>query len=429
MSIGSKVRSLRLQNNMTQKELCGDHMNRIILGRIESDKMLPSLDQLNYVAKRLNVDMSYFLSDIKDIDYNYTEQSLKKDDALSIMYYKGEYYKIVKNKEENSDKNYKDSYDESYYIGMSYFNLEVFHEAIKPLKKYINKYLISGSNIQQTHIINFLYALNTLFKIMLKNNNYVKCESYLKIAQKYMLIYNAESSYVGFSIYNNLAYLYLKQGKFNQVILQLKPFINNHKTLIYPVILASMYKALNIAYYNTNDYENSMVYIKKAIYLHLVNDNVLAAGECYFNYINALRYCSKFKEAIEILNNCLCNYSNHADLYQKFLLQEAIVYFNMGNYEKVIDIEKNININKLNQKNKYDYYFVMGHIEHVHNKNDNKAYKYLIRTIKHFKNNNYSCDLSVALNDLYEISGDGLYKKQAYESAYSKYNRKNILIL
>lgn len=427
MSIGMKLKFLRHQNNLTQKELCGNYINRVILSRIENDKMLPSLEQLHYLSQRLNKDIDYFLSDAKCIDDIYTGKSIKEISKIFEMYQNGQYYEIIKAVDGTYEKTIIDDYDGNYYIGMSYFNLEIDYEATKLLKMYVNKYLHSNSDIQKKHVINFLTALNTLFKIMIKNENNKKCAAYLKVALKYINLYNADNVYVSFSIYNNLAYLYLKQDEFDNIIILLEPFLNSHKILIFTEVLASMYKALNIAYYNINNYEISIKAIKKAIYLYYINDDAFSAGKCYYNYINALRYSNKFDEAVDIVNKCLADYSNYIDLYQKFLLQKMILYFNTEKYNEVLNIAKLINPIKIDTANRYDYYFIIGHIEHTFNKNDKKAYGYLIKAEKHYKQNNYNDDLYTLLYDLYEITEDKLYRIEANNCMNSIYKRKNII--
>ncbi|EGD50643.1 helix-turn-helix domain protein [Thermoanaerobacter ethanolicus JW 200] len=66
ISIGTKIKSLRLQKKLSQSELCGNFMNRVVLSRIENGKALPSLEQLIYIAEKLEVPVSYFFSDLKD---------------------------------------------------------------------------------------------------------------------------------------------------------------------------------------------------------------------------------------------------------------------------------------------------------------------------------------------------------------------------
>ena len=63
MNIGEKIRSARLDNNMTQAQVAGDKITRNMLSAIESGKASPSLDTLYYIANKLDLKISYLLSE------------------------------------------------------------------------------------------------------------------------------------------------------------------------------------------------------------------------------------------------------------------------------------------------------------------------------------------------------------------------------
>ncbi|WP_236612037.1 helix-turn-helix domain-containing protein [Caldanaerobacter subterraneus] len=83
-SIGDKIKALRLQKNLSQSELCGSFMSRVVLSRIENGKALPSLEQLAYLAEKLEVPVSYFFSGSTGEKYILFEKnsSLLKDFSL-----------------------------------------------------------------------------------------------------------------------------------------------------------------------------------------------------------------------------------------------------------------------------------------------------------------------------------------------------------
>ena len=63
MTIGDKLKKLRLLRNMTQGDLAGDFTSRNMICQIERGNGNPSLATLQYLAKKLDVDAGYFLSD------------------------------------------------------------------------------------------------------------------------------------------------------------------------------------------------------------------------------------------------------------------------------------------------------------------------------------------------------------------------------
>ena len=66
MTIGEKIKKLRIAKMMTQSELVGTEITRNMLSRIENGSANPSLDTVGYIAKRLNVSPSFLLADEDD---------------------------------------------------------------------------------------------------------------------------------------------------------------------------------------------------------------------------------------------------------------------------------------------------------------------------------------------------------------------------
>ncbi len=61
--LGKKIRALRLQKKMTQKEVVGDFITRNMLSQIESGAATPSMRTLEYLARVLDVPMFYLMED------------------------------------------------------------------------------------------------------------------------------------------------------------------------------------------------------------------------------------------------------------------------------------------------------------------------------------------------------------------------------
>ena len=63
MTLGQKVRQARIERGLTQKQLVGEHITRNMLSKIENDSATPSMRTLEFLAKRLGLSTSYFMSD------------------------------------------------------------------------------------------------------------------------------------------------------------------------------------------------------------------------------------------------------------------------------------------------------------------------------------------------------------------------------
>ena len=62
MTMGEKIRHARQSKGMTQRQVAGDRITRNMLSKIENGSATPSIKTLNYIAERLGLPSSYFLS-------------------------------------------------------------------------------------------------------------------------------------------------------------------------------------------------------------------------------------------------------------------------------------------------------------------------------------------------------------------------------
>lgn len=67
MSVGSKIKALRIQRGMTQNALADGVITRGMLSRIESGSANPSMQTLTFIAARLDVPPSFLLEESNDL--------------------------------------------------------------------------------------------------------------------------------------------------------------------------------------------------------------------------------------------------------------------------------------------------------------------------------------------------------------------------
>lgn len=426
LSIVSKIKALRLRKNMSQNNLCGDCLNRVILSKIENNRMLPSIPQLMHISEKLGMPVNYFLTD-SDMQNSSEQQIGEEAIDFEALFTQEHFYDIVKSYEfeKCAFNNYSDNI-KSYYIGMSYFKLNIYSEALKHLKKFVSLYKKSDSNIQKEQVLSILSVYNTLFNIMLRNKNYEKGKTYLLTAIKYLYLYNASDTLISFIIHSNLAYIYLVRNEFNSIIKLLDPFLSSHQNQQFVNIMPDIYISLNIAHYNTGNYEKSIMYIEKAIYMFLYQENYIEAGECYLNYINALRYAKRYDAAIDIVEKCKKDYLSNKVLYNRFLIQEMILNFNLHNYDRILEMAYHADLKILPKISKCNYFFMLGMVETIKG-NYKSAHNYLLKCEKTFQHENYTNDLEILYQALYIISGDIEFKNKAVEY-HNRAGRKNIVI-
>ena len=93
MTLGEKIKALRLERKMTQKELAGDKITRNMLSQIESGKATPSIETLNYLADTLAYPISYFFTENSNL-FLYEKGAAIKEIYLA---YKNNAYKYCIN--------------------------------------------------------------------------------------------------------------------------------------------------------------------------------------------------------------------------------------------------------------------------------------------------------------------------------------------
>lgn len=63
MDLGQRIRQVRLEKGLSQRQLCGDVITRNMLSQIENGSAHPSMDTLRYLASVLEKPMGYFLEE------------------------------------------------------------------------------------------------------------------------------------------------------------------------------------------------------------------------------------------------------------------------------------------------------------------------------------------------------------------------------
>ena len=70
MALGERIRKLRVERGLSQRQLCGDKITRNMLSQIENGSARPSMDTLRYLAQQLGLPLSYFLEEEGTVSVN-----------------------------------------------------------------------------------------------------------------------------------------------------------------------------------------------------------------------------------------------------------------------------------------------------------------------------------------------------------------------
>ena len=98
LSLGKKIRQLRIERKITQQELVGDFITRNMLSQIENDLATPSIKTLQYIADHLEVPLSFLMINEHDDEYN---KNYEYDNIETInlkakqIFFEGDYLKYI----------------------------------------------------------------------------------------------------------------------------------------------------------------------------------------------------------------------------------------------------------------------------------------------------------------------------------------------
>ncbi|HTS74497.1 MAG TPA: tetratricopeptide repeat protein [Gaiellaceae bacterium] len=82
LSLGERIRSLRLEQRLTQQELAGEYCTKEYVSQIERGRARPTGEMLERLAERLAVDRNYLESGLSAGDYVQAEALVAKIEAL-----------------------------------------------------------------------------------------------------------------------------------------------------------------------------------------------------------------------------------------------------------------------------------------------------------------------------------------------------------
>ncbi|EQB86005.1 transcriptional regulator with XRE-family HTH domain [Clostridium punense] len=406
--LGGKIKALRKEKRLIQKDLCGDLINKSTICKIENDVITPSIEQLTHISRVLQVPISYFFEDNVLSDYSSNYVSTYKN-----LYQNNENFTIIDKFSEVKIPDFEDYF----YVGLSYFNIDEYGESRKFLKQALKLYNSYKIDKKTLYSENYAIALNTLAKIHIKEKAYIKATHYLYKAKTTLEANNLNYTKTYIIVVSNLGSVYCYLEDYEKTIRICEEFLKENLDCTYIRILCSIHLSLNIAYFKTNDIERAIDHIKKAIFFYEYTGNKDIAGRCYVNYINCLRYGKEFDKALKVINENYFRYNEN--IRTIMILQRAIIYYNLNLYNELYESIKLVNLNKLKHINITDYYFLLGRTHFV-KLNYNKSHYYYNKCIPSLLKYRRYADLSIVYKDLSLIldNQEFLLKSKEYLDIY-----------
>lgn len=423
--IGSKIKALRQKRKICQQDLCCEILSRTILSKIENNRMLPSIPQLEHISKVLNMPIYYFFRPDDAAVLGEPANIDEEIDNIMSLYDNKKYLDIIGLYEQGILKINKNLIL-LYYSGMSYFYAQLHNNSLILLRKFITAYKSSSSSFKYENIESYASSLNILSSIMIKNSNYNKALSYLYEASKVLELHKKCNTKIYDIVINNMGAVYCRQLEYEKAIGVLEAFLSKKYDMVYLFALSSIHLSLNLAYYHIGKYTESIKHIKNALWLFDYIGKSFDSNECYLNYINVLRFARRFDEALKLIDELKETKGNNNELLNLLLTEEITVYFNMDKFDEVLRISCNIKVKDLRKSSRMDYYMIMGHVLFLEG-SLSSAYTYLNKCKKYFLNQKFYSDLSLIYDDLSIILNDGHYNIISGEYKKMPY-AKNIVV-
>ncbi|MGL5152683.1 MAG: helix-turn-helix domain-containing protein [Clostridium sp.] len=422
-NIGERIKSLRKEKGLTQSDVSGEVINRVVLSRIENNLQDPTVSQLLHISKILDIDIS-------ELFRSRSTSFKRKDeffDKIAIMYNNKEYYDIIKFYDlYKSDFGRIRDKSKNFYLGVAYFENNMFDESEKWLKKYVAYGLKEPEEVQEKIVIMLCEAFNNLCKINAMKKNISLSLHYLDMGYRFVTKFHVESSYIGLAILNNKCINYLSLMRFKKIISICRYFETTKQSICYPATYVNIHKTLSVAYLNVGDYEKAIEHTKKVIGLYEFMGEHVKKALAYTNYINSLRFSGNFQGALRISKYCREEFKKDELVLNEVLVNELIIYFNMNDYDRVENLVREINMLNLSKDFNADYNFILGTLFMREGK-VSKAIKCFKNGLTFLINTNYNYDLYKLYDNLYSLTGEVIYKESRDGINLSKFEL-NILL-
>lgn len=375
LTLGQKIKAIRKEKGLTQAELVEDRITRNQLSLIENGINNPSISTLEFIAQRLSVPMSYFLSN-DDFSVHKCQRLVTKAESLLDS---GEYDKAVSEIEGFlssigglDDKTMGDLLGRVYtLLGIAYYYMgeakakEVLLESVRYLEP-------------NEHTSYLSKAYNYLGVVYYKEDDLDQAEKYLSKANELITNVNLENVILKLNIAYNLSTIYLKKEKYSELI----DFINDNLKYSRKYKIFHNFGIFNIllsaAYRYTFNYKQAILCTLKAIEYFQFSDDEPYKYTCYINlgifyrlskdYENSIKYLDMAKKYFEYTEKADKALNSNAEIVKTmFLSDNKFDNFNKLLNEALTDMPDN-------NDNKPDLLSIKG-VWYLENNDVDNAYK------------------------------------------------------
>ena len=330
LTLGQKIKAIRKEKGLTQAELVENRITRNQLSLIENGINNPSISTLKFIAQRLNVPMSYFLSN-DDFSMHKCQRLVTKAESLLDA---GDNDKaIIEIESFLGSLNGVEDNTLSDLLGRVYTLLGIAHYNIdKPRSKQV--LLEAIRYLEQTdHKLYLSKAYNYVGIIYDEEANLEQAEIYLTKANSLMQNANLENAILKLNIAYNLSYIYLKQERYEVLI----DFVNDNLKYSkkYKIFhnFGEFNMVLSAAYRYTQSNKQAILCTLKAIEYFQFSDDEISKYTCYINlgifyrlcgdYENSLKHLDMAKKYFEYTEKTIKALNSNAEIVKTLFLTDS----------------------------------------------------------------------------------------------------------
>jgi len=393
--LGHKLKILRKSQKLKQEDLTCEFLNRTSLSKIENNLLAPSILQLKHLSEQLNVSVDYLLDEKKGINIDPKVNINSK--LIEDLFSKDMLFEII-------DKFKPYDFTTYYYVGMSYYKLDLMKDAEPLLDKCEGEFNSLCASEKVYNVENLCIALNSLRKIRVKDLKDIDNYKHLTHALKYLNTYSQNKCEIYYTLNNNIGVFFILNKQFDNAIMHYEQFFSTNSDFIASRVMASLHLNLSIAYFATKLYDKAINCLNKAIFFYNYINDEIQAGECYINLFNCYLYKNDISECRNIINYATKNFS-HPELHSRFEVLELTLLYNTNDIENLSEKRKTVNYRTLPLSTKMDYHFIMARLSFISN-NYTSAISHYNKCLSYLIDREKFHDLSIAYNDLYIVSGN-----------------------
>jgi transcriptional regulator with XRE-family HTH domain len=329
LTLGQKIKAIRKEQGLTQAELVQDRITRNQLSLIENGINNPSISTLEFIAQRLNVPMSYFLSD-DDFSlhkcqrlFTKAEAQLENEDFKSVVIDIEEFFNGIA----DQDNNIMGDFLGRLYVllGIAYWRLK------RPEAK--DTLLTAVKYLDKSDQISYLSkAYNYLGVLCNEENDIKQAEHYFYTAYNHIPNVNLDNVILKLNIAYNIVFIYFKQERFAEII----SFVNDN------LKYAKMYKIfhnfgkfnmlISVAYMYNFNYKQAIMCTLKAIEYFQFSDDEVSKYSSYTNLgifyrlsadnENSLKYLDMARKYFEYTENYIKALNAKAETVKTMFLSD-----------------------------------------------------------------------------------------------------------